>query len=93
MIGVVSKPMADVTIYLTRLCPFCIRARRLLDRKGIEYSIINVAGNRELRDEMNRRSQRHTVPQIFIDDLHVGGFDDLAALDAEGKLDELLGLA
>ena len=84
--------MQNVVIYLTPLCPYCTRARRLLDKKGVEYTVLNVAADDRLWNEMIDRSQRHTVPQIFVDDIHVGGFDDMAALDMEGRLDELLGL-
>jgi glutaredoxin 3 len=83
--------VAHIEIYLTRFCPYCTRARRLLDGKGVEYHVIDVGGDRARWDEMEARSRRHTVPQIFIDETHVGGYDDLAALDAEGRLDPLLG--
>jgi len=85
--------MPNVVIYLTPVCPYCVRARHLLDKKGVEYTVIDVADDTELWDEMSRRSRRDTVPQVFIDDIHVGGFDDMAALDVDGELDELLGLA
>ncbi len=85
--------MPNVVIYLTPICPYCARARRLLDKKGVDYTVIDVANNTKLWHEMTKRSQRETVPQIFIDDVHVGGFDDIAALDVEGELDEMLGLA
>lgn len=82
--------MADVQIYTTRFCPFCIRAKQLLDRKSVSYSEISVDGRPELRSEMSSRSGRHTVPQIWIGDRHIGGNDDLWALDRGGKLDDLL---
>jgi len=85
--------MPKVLIYLTPICPYCVRARLLLDKKGVEYTVVDVGNDTKLRDEMTRRSKRDTVPQIFIDDFHVGGFDDMAALDVDGELDELLGLA
>ncbi len=85
--------MSNVVIYLTPICPYCNRARRLLERKGVEYTIIDVARDTALRDEMERRSGRETVPQIFIDHQHIGGFDDMAALDLDGELDKILGLA
>jgi len=85
--------MPNIVVYLTPLCPYCYRARRLLDEKGVEYTVINVAGDDGLWEKMTERSRRYTVPQIFIDDLPIGGFDDMAALDADGKLDGLLGLA
>ena len=85
--------MSNVVIYLTPICPYCDRARRLLERKGVEYTIIDVARDTALRDEMVRRSGRETVPQVFIDHRHIGGFDDMAALDLDGELDKILGLA
>ncbi len=83
----------NVVVYVTPLCPYCSRARRLLDKKGVEYTVINVAADSRLWDEMTERSRRYTVPQIFIGEHHVGGFDDMTVLDMEGRLDELLGLA
>ena len=83
---------ANVTMYATPYCPFCMRARQLLDAKGIEFTELRVDRDPSLRREMMERSGRRTVPQIFVDDSHLGGFDDMHALDAAGKLDELLGL-
>jgi len=68
-------------------------AKRLLDKKGVYYTEINVETQAGLREEMMRKTKRRTVPQIYIDDLHVGGFDDLHALEHQKKLDTLLGLA
>lgn len=82
--------MAKTTIYLTRWCPFCTRALALLDSKQVEYQAIDVDAAPELRQEMMTRSQRRTVPQIFIGETHVGGCDELFALEREGKLDALL---
>gem|GEM_PF-91994 len=82
--------MADVKIYTTPFCPFCIRAKQLLDSKGVSYDEIRVDKQPGLRAEMESRSGRHTVPQIWIGDQHVGGNDDLWALDRKGKLDDLL---
>lgn len=82
--------MANVTIYTTRFCPFCIRAKMLLDRKNVEYTEIKVDGNAELRQEMTKLSGGHTVPQIFINDQPIGGCDDIHALEMQGKLDQLL---
>jgi glutaredoxin 3 len=79
-----------VEMYYSNFCPFCHRARALLDRKGAIYRLIDVDGNAALRTEMRERSGRHTVPQIFIGDRHVGGFDDLAALERASQLDPLL---
>ncbi|RCX33255.1 glutaredoxin 3 [Thioalbus denitrificans] len=86
--------MANVVMYTTAWCPYCVRARRLLDAKGVRYTDIRVDAEPERRPEMEARAEgRTSVPQIFIDDLHVGGFDDLAELDVEGRLDPLLGLS
>ena len=82
--------MAEVLMYSTAYCPFCVRAGELLRRKGIEFKEIRVDENPELRDEMVKRSGRHTVPQIFINDQSIGGFDELYALEHQGKLDQLL---
>lgn len=85
--------MPNVVVYATALCPFCMRAKRLLDSKGIEYKEIRVDREEHLRREMEARSGRTSVPQIFIDDHHVGGFDDLSELDMEGTLDDMLQIA
>ncbi len=83
--------MQRVEIYSTPWCPYCIAAKRLLERKGVPYEDTDVSGNFELRQEMMRRANgRHTVPQIFVGGKHVGGSDDLHALDRSGKLDPLL---
>lgn len=82
--------MAKIIIYSTAYCPYCVRAKQLLERKGHAYQEIRIDNDNQLREEMMEKSQRQTVPQIFIDDYHVGGFDDLYALDQQGKLDELL---
>ena len=79
-----------VRMYATRFCPYCLRARMLLKRKGIAYEEISVGSDADLWAEMERLSQRDTVPQIFIGDLSIGGYDDMAALDRAGKLDALL---
>jgi glutaredoxin 3 len=81
---------AEVTMYSTRFCPYCIRARALLENKGVAYTDIGVDGQPALRREMTERSGRHTVPQIWIDGRHVGGYDDLALLERRGELDQLL---
>ncbi len=77
-------------MYSTRFCPFCMMARRLLDAKGVCYEEISVDGDPEQRQEMQRISGRHTVPQVFIDDRHVGGYDELAAAEQAGQLDKWL---
>lgn len=81
-----------VEIYSTALCPYCLRAISLLESKAVEYIEYNVDRDPGLRDEMERRSQRTSVPQIFISDRHIGGFDDMYDLEVEKKLDEILGL-
>ena len=77
-------------MYATGWCPYCARARELLRRKGVDFQEIDVGEFPEARAEMMARSQRHTVPQIFVGEAHVGGCDDLYALDARGGLDKLL---
>lgn len=86
------KPlMPKIEIYTTQTCPYCHAAKALLERKGAAYEEIHVDGNPELRQAMMRRANgRYTVPQIFVGDLHVGGFDDMAALERRGELDPLL---
>lgn len=84
--------MPNVVVYSTMICPYCVRAKTLLERKGITYEEKMIDRDRNLMREMLERSQRRTVPQIFIDNYHVGGYDDMAELDSLGKLDELLGL-
>ena len=82
--------MKKVTVYTTRVCPFCVMAKRLLAGKGVSYEEVAVDGNDQARDALIERTGRRTVPQIFVGDTHVGGFDDLAALDRAGQLDPLL---
>jgi glutaredoxin 3 len=83
--------MQPVTLYTTPICPFCIAAKRLLDSKGVEYTNLDVMAQPELRAEMMQRANgRHTVPQIFIGETHVGGCDELHQLEHAGKLDPLL---
>ncbi|MFA5626342.1 MAG: glutaredoxin 3 [Thiohalomonadaceae bacterium] len=83
--------MAKVEIYTTDSCPFCVRARMLLDDKGADYSEYRIDLLSELRAEMQARANGgSSVPQIFIDDQHIGGCDELYALDAKGGLDPLL---
>lgn len=81
---------SKVVMYATAWCPYCARARELLERKGADLEIIDVDRDPSLRQQMMARSGRHTVPQIFIGEVHVGGCDDLHALDAKGGLDPLL---
>ncbi|KAM3092348.1 glutaredoxin 3 [Phormidesmis sp. 146-12] len=80
-----------VEIYIWTTCPFCIRAKALLDRKGVEYTEYNLDGDEPGRSQMAKRANgRKSVPQIFINDQHIGGCDDIHALDRQGKLDPLL---
>lgn len=86
--------MATVEIYTTQTCPFCYRAKQLLQHKGVSFKEIDVNSQAGLRDAMTKRANGgYTVPQIFIDDIHVGGCDDLYALDHTGKLDPMLKMA
>ena len=83
--------MQPVTIYTKPLCPYCTRAVSLLKKKGAEITDISAAFDKEKREEMLQRSNgARTYPQIFIGDVHVGGCDDMIALDRDGKLDQLL---
>ncbi len=79
-----------VIMYSTRFCPYCMRARFLLDSKNVDYRDIAVDARPQLRREMMEKSGRRTVPQIWIGERHVGGYDDLARLEQAGELDELL---
>lgn len=79
-----------VTLYTTRYCPYCVAAKQLLEGRQVEFTEIAVGGDRDRRAEMTRLSGQHTVPQIWIGDVHVGGYDDLAALERQGRLDALL---
>ncbi len=83
--------MANIEIYTKRTCGYCMMAKRLLNRKDVSFTEIPVGGDREKLAEMMQRSNGgRTVPQIFIDNEHIGGFDDMNALDQAGKLDPLL---
>ena len=83
--------MAAITIYTRPLCPYCADALALLEQKGAAYDEVDISGNAALRAEMIQRSGgRMTVPQIFINDRHIGGCDDIYALDARGELDTAL---
>ena len=83
---------AEVIMYATRFCPYCMRARRLLKSKGVEFEEIRVGAGNELWREMEEKSGRNTVPQIFINGESVGGYDDIALLNQKGELDAKLGL-
>lgn len=82
-----------IVMYSGDHCAYCIRARRLLEKKGVAFREIKVDQSSALRVEMEQLSQRRTIPQIFIHGRHIGGFDDLAALDNAGDLDKLLTVA
>ncbi len=84
--------MAQVEMYTTMWCPYCARARALLEKKGVAFTEIDIEEQPRRRDEMIRRAGRTSVPQIFIDGEPIGGSDDMAALDRAGKLDTKLGL-
>ena len=82
--------MSAVVIYSSDWCPYCMRAKQLLARKGVNFDEIKVDGQPEVRAEMTRKARQTSVPQIWIGDTHVGGCDDLYALERAGKLDALL---
>lgn len=85
--------MKQVEIYTSPMCGYCHAAKRLLKQKGVSYTEINVAMNSAKKQEMMKRANGgHTVPQIFVGSHHIGGFDDMAALDRAGKLDPLLAI-
>jgi glutaredoxin 3 len=82
--------MPEIVIYTGRLCPYCTMAKKLFDRKGVSYTEIDVDSEPGLRQELMQKTRRRTVPQIYIGDHHIGGFDDLHALDMQQGLDPLL---
>ena len=84
--------VADIVVYSTEWCPYCVMAKKLLESKGLTYREIDVTHDEALQQEMVDRSGRRTAPEIFIDDDLVGGYDDLARLNATGELDRRLGL-
>lgn len=86
------NPLEGVVMYSGEHCAYCMRARRLLEKKGVAFQEIKVDQAPHLREQMEQLSQRRTIPQIFIQGRHIGGFDDLAALDNAGELDALLGI-
>lgn len=85
-----SQP--DILVYLTGWCPYCAAAKNLLNKKGVSYETIDLTQQPDKRPEMQERSGRTSVPQIFIGEQHIGGFDDMNALDRSGDLDSLLGI-
>ena len=82
--------MDDVTIFTSNFCSFCVRAKRLLENRGVPYREVDITGNSARREEMVAESGRRTVPQIFIKGQPIGGFHELQALDSSGELDTLL---
>lgn len=82
--------MTDVVIYTTQVCPYCVRAKQLFQRKGVSYREIDVSFDQAERMALVARTKQRTVPQIFINDQHIGGCDDLYALERSGQLDPLL---
>ena len=82
--------MSEILIYTADRCPYCVMAKRLLDKKQATYTEINVDAKAGMREEMMHKTKRRTVPQIYIGELHVGGFDDLYALEQAKQLDDLL---
>lgn len=82
--------MKRVQMYTTGMCPFCVMAKRLLSQKGVAIDEIRVDEDTSRREEMMRITGRRTVPQIFVGETHVGGYDDLSAMNSAGKLDPLL---
>ena len=84
--------MSKIVIYTTPFCPYCVRAVKLLEGKGVSFTNIGIMGDTSLRREMEELSGNYTVPQIFVDDRLIGGSDDLMALEQTGELDKILGL-
>ena len=83
--------MPDIELFSTRVCPYCVRAKKLFERKGVAFREIDVSDDEDLRNSMvERAGGKRTVPQIFINNQHIGGCDELYALDAKGGLDPLL---
>ena len=82
--------MSKIIVYTANLCGYCVMAKRLLDTKGVAYTEINVDAEPGLREALMQKSKRRTVPQIYIGEQHIGGFDDLVALDRQKNLDPLL---
>ena len=81
---------ANITVYYAPFCPYCGWAKQLLKSKNVEFTMINVNDAQEIRQEMEQRAGQTSVPQIFVGDTHVGGYDDMAALDDKGELDSLI---
>ncbi len=81
---------ANITVYYAPFCPYCGWAKQLLKNKNVEFTLINVNDAQEIRQEMEQKAGQTSVPQIFIGDTHIGGYDDMAALDDKGELDPLI---
>lgn len=82
--------MAKVVIYCTRTCPFCTMAKKLFDAKGVSYEAIDIGNDRQKWAELEAKTGRNTVPQVYIGEHHIGGFDELSAADKRGEIDALL---
>jgi glutaredoxin 3 len=83
--------MPDIEVYVTKICPYCTKAKALLDQKGAQYKVIDLTGDDDARMALVKKANgMRTVPQIFINGQHIGGFDDMYALDKKGGLDPLL---
>ena len=90
-IEIAMKP--NIEIYTWQSCPFCIKAKALLNRKGVEFTEYAIDGDNQARDKMSERTNgKRSLPQIFIDDQYIGGCDDIHALEASGKLDTILAI-
>ena len=85
-----DEVMAKVVIYCTATCPFCLMAKRLFDSKNVEYQAIDIGNDAKKWADLEAKTGRNTVPQVFIGDHHIGGFDDLSAADKRGEIDPLL---
>jgi glutaredoxin 3 len=83
--------MSSITVYTTNACPYCVRAKALLDKRGLPYEEINLGRDPETRAELAQKTGMMTFPQILIDEQLVGGFDELSAADRSGRLSELVG--
>jgi len=89
-VPVEEKKMSKVVIYCTATCPFCTMAKRLFDKKGVEYQAIDIGNDAQKWADMEMKTGRNTVPQVFIGNQHIGGFDELSAADKRGEIDPLL---
>jgi glutaredoxin 3 len=85
--------MAEITMYTSDRCPYCIRAKRLLEAKGVDFDEVHLRLDMEARRRLLELTGRYTVPQVLVGDQPIGGWDEMAALDRDGRLDEVLGLA